>query len=96
MAKRSAKKSAPAAPAALDEVQHEVVDKSVFLAARLRQTLIDNEALCGAVTNLQAELARLRSAQVKADIADLETEFKIVVGETISARPDGTYWRVPQ
>ena len=73
---------------------YEVVDKSVYLAARLRQALVENDGLRQIVLNLQAEVARLMSDQLKEDIAELETEFGIVVGETISARPDGTYWRV--
>ena len=72
------------------------VDKSVFLAARLREMIAEAANLRSLVAELQKENATLRAQVAQAEIDKLDQEYDVGNGTILQARQDGTYWRVPR
>lgn len=83
----------PPAPTEPSPVQ---VEESVFLAARLRETLAEAANLRQLVAELQLENSRLRAAQDQAEINNLDSTYDVGAGTRLLRRQDGTYWRLPK
>lgn len=78
------------------------VDRTTFLAARLRETLAEaanlrdqNADLLKEVGALRKENAAYRADIAQAEIDGLDKEFDVGKGTILQRRPDGTYWRIP-
>lgn len=79
--------------------QHELpvqVDAAVFLAAQLREVLAEAANLRTLVAELQTVNAQLRAQTTQVRVAQLDEIYKVGSGTILQARPDGTYWRLPQ
>ena len=72
------------------------VDRAVFLAARLRETLADAANLRNLVAELQKELATMRAGAAQAEIDRLDQDYDVGSGTVLHSRPDGTFWRIPK
>jgi hypothetical protein len=72
------------------------VDASVFLAARLRETMAEAANLRTLVAELQTELARTRAQLDQVEINSLDSTYNVGKGSILQRRPDGTYWRIPK
>lgn len=70
------------------------VDRSVFLAAQLRESLREVGILQARVATLQAENAELRKLIIQSELVKLDQEFQLDDGMVLQRREDGTYWRM--
>ena len=82
-------------PVVEPEPQPVQVPDAVFLAARLRQSLLENAELKKLVAELQGELVTLRAKLTQEEVAKLDRDYQIGAGTVLQARTDGTYWRLP-
>lgn len=71
------------------------VDRSVFMAARLREALAEVVSLRALVANLQKENFDLKAQQTQSQVDALDKEFDVGPGSVLQQRTDGTCWRLP-
>jgi hypothetical protein len=71
------------------------VDASVFLAARLRETMAEAANLRTLVAELQTALAHTKAQLDQNEIDALDSAYNVGKGSILQKRPDGTYWRLP-